>query len=190
MISQDVIHSFYVPDFRIKQDVLPSRYTTAWFEATQPGTYRLDCAEYCGVDHSRMGGSVIAMAPADFATWLQQGSSLSPAGAGRRLFQQYGCATCHEGNRAPNLDGVYGRPVLLRGGQTIVADDNYVRESILRPSAKVVEGYDPIMPSYTGLLTEDEVLQLVAYVRSIGAPAGSQSERPRLLPVPTAQGGP
>src|SRR5919204_2185649 len=149
MTSQDVIHSFYVPAFRVKADVLPDRYTTLWFQATQPGTYPLYCAQYCGTDHAAMLGQVIAMAPGDYANWLTTGTTAasSPAAEGRKLFQQYGCIECHEAGHAPPLQGVFGQPVLLSDGSTVLADQTYVRESILVPSAKIVAGYQPIMPS-------------------------------------------
>jgi cytochrome c oxidase subunit II len=187
MTSQDVIHSFYVPAFRIKADVLPGRYTTAWFQATEPGTYRLYCAQYCGTDHARMIGQVVALTPADFAAWLTSGdtASGSPAAQGRKLFQQYGCVECHEAGRAPPLQGLFGQPVLLSDGSRVVADENYLRESILAPSAKVVNGYQPIMPSFAGRLSEDDLVDLIAYIKSIG-PEPAAPPRPALLPVPAA----
>src|SRR5919201_4808303 len=150
MTSQDVIHSFYVPAFRLKADVLPGRYTTLWFEPSQPGEYRLFCSEYCGTDHSRMLGSVVVMRPGEYANWLSTGATASgsPADQGRKLFQQFGCVDCHAAGRGPNLQGVFGQPVRLTDGSTVTADENYIRESILRPSAKVVAGYQPIMPSF------------------------------------------
>lgn len=188
MTSQDVIHSFFVPDFRIKQDVLPNRYTTMWFEATQPGTYRLFCAEYCGLDHSRMRGQIVAMPPAAFAEWLRSGSALAPAGAGRKLFAQFGCIACHETGRAPNLAGIFGRTIVLQGGQTVIADENYLRESIVKPSAKVVQGYEPIMPSFSGRLTEEQLLQLIEYIKSLGMTPGVEPGRPEPPPIPTPPG--
>ena len=132
MTSQDVIHDFSVPAFRVKQDVLPGRYTTVWFEANQAGEFHLFCAEYCGMDHSGMVGRIVALEPADFEAWLQSGSATSPAGEGRKLFEQYACNSCHEANRAPRLEGLFGQPVLLTNGQTVVADESYIRESILK----------------------------------------------------------
>jgi cytochrome c oxidase subunit 2 len=188
MTSQDVIHSFYVPAFRVKADVLPDRYTTLWFTATQPGEYRLYCAQYCGTDHAAMIGAVVAMAPGDYASWLNTGATAfqSPAAQGRKLFQQYGCVDCHEAGHAPSLQGLFGQPVLLSDGSTVVADENYLRESILSPSAKIVAGYQPIMPSFNGRLSEDDILALIAYLQSIGPSSGSSVPLPRpVLPVPS-----
>jgi cytochrome c oxidase subunit 2 len=175
MTSQDVIHSFYVPAFRIKQDVLPGRYTTAWFRATKPGVYHLFCAEYCGTQHSGMIGQVVVMEPAQYEAWLGGGGTTgSLASNGESVFQQLGCATCHRSDtqgRGPNLSGLFGKPVLLEDGRTVVADENYIRESILSPSAKVVQGFKPIMPVFQGLVSEEQLTELVAYVKSLGAPA-------------------
>ena len=171
MTSQDVIHSFYVPAFRIKQDVLPGRYTTAWFRATKPGVYHLFCAEYCGSQHSGMIGQVMVMEPAQYQAWLSGGStSGSLASNGESIFQQLGCVTCHRSDtqgRGPNLAGIFGKPVQLEDGRTVVADENYIRESILSPSAKVVKGFKPIMPVFQGLVSEEQLTELVAYVKSL-----------------------
>ena len=171
MTSQDVIHSFYVPAFRIKQDVLPGRYTTAWFHATKPGTYHLFCAEYCGTQHSGMIGQVVVMEPVQYQSWLSGGSaSGSLAQNGQMLFQQLGCTTCHRQDtqgRGPNLVGLYGKRVTLEDGRTVVADENYIRESILNPAAKVVSGFKPIMPTFQGLVSEEQLLQLIEYVKSL-----------------------
>jgi cytochrome c oxidase subunit 2 len=186
MTSQDVIHSFYVPAFRIKSDVLPGRYTTLWFQATEPGDYRLYCSQYCGTDHAAMIGQVVAMKPGDYAAWLTSGSTAtnSPAARGRQLFLQYGCVECHETGRAPNLQGVYGQAVLLSDGTTIVADENYLRQHILTPGRTVVSGYQNIMPSFNGLLSEDDLVQLIAYIKSIGpAPGAAGPPPPVLLPT-------
>jgi cytochrome c oxidase subunit 2 len=175
MTSEDVIHSFYVPAFRIKQDVLPGRYTTTWFQATKPGTYHLFCTEYCGTQHSGMIGSVIVMEPAEFATWLGGGVKLSLASAGETLFQQLGCSTCHldQGTgRGPVLTGLLGKQVQLSNGTTLVADETYVRESILNPQAKIVAGYQPIMPTFKGLVSEEQLLQLIAYIKAKGTSGG------------------
>ncbi|HZQ67852.1 MAG TPA: cytochrome c oxidase subunit II [Terriglobales bacterium] len=178
MTSQDVIHSFYIPAFRIKQDVVPGRYTYAWFRATKPGTYHLFCAEYCGTMHSGMIGSVTVMEPGQYAAWLSGGvASGSLAQTGQALFQQLGCGTCHRTDvqgRGPNLTGIYGKPVTLEDGRTVIADDNYIRESILSPAAKVVSGFKPIMPVFQGLVTEEQLNALVEYVKSLSqSPAGS-----------------
>jgi cytochrome c oxidase subunit 2 len=172
MTSQDVIHSFFVPAFRIKQDVLPGRYTELWFEATETGDFHLFCAEYCGTDHSGMIGRVVVMEPARFAQWLETGAPAeSMAQRGEQLFRSLGCSGCH-GERstvhAPKLEGVFGRPVPLEGGGTAIADERYVRDSILLPKREVAAGYAPIMPSFAGRISEEEVLDLVAYIRSIG----------------------
>jgi cytochrome c oxidase subunit II len=183
MTSQDVIHSFYVPAFRLKQDVLPGRYTTMWFRATRPGTYHLFCAQYCGTQHSGMIGEVVVMEPAQYQTWLSGGV---PAGSlaqnGQALFLQLGCSTCHRSDvqgRGPNLTGVFGKPVSLEDGRTVVADENYVRESILIPTAKVVSGFKPVMPSFQGQVSEEQLTSLVEYVKSLSqapaAPAGSSA---------------
>ncbi|WP_348675765.1 cytochrome c oxidase subunit II [uncultured Abyssibacter sp.] len=169
--SQDVIHSLYIPAFRLKRDAVPRLYTTAWFEATEPGEYHLFCAEYCGTDHSRMRGKVVVMTPQDYADWAQEnGEGESPARAGERLFTAYGCSGCHRGDgtvRAPRLDGIAGRPVVLASGGTVIADGAYLRDSILLPQKHVVAGYEPVMPSYQGQIGEDEILQIVTYLQSL-----------------------
>lgn len=190
MISQDVIHSFYVPEFRVKADVLPGRYTTTWFQATAPGVYHLFCAEYCGTAHSRMTGQVIAMTPADYEAWLQGGPTVSPAQQGRRLFETLGCVACHETGIAPNLQGLFGQTVQLANGQTVTADESYIRESILDPSAKVVAGYQPIMPSFAGRVTDEQILQLIAYIKSIGPQQGGQQPGAPPSPAPLASPSP
>jgi cytochrome c oxidase subunit II len=176
MTSQDAIHSFYVPAFRIKMDVVPGRYTTIWFEASKPGVYHLFCAEYCGTDHSRMRGQVIALPPTQYQEWLRsnrEGESMAAAGA--HLFQQMGCAMCHGTGLAPALEGRFGSSVQLQGGETVLADEAYVRESILNPRAKLVAGYAPIMPTFQGQLSEEELTQLVAYIKSLGKQPGGGS---------------
>ncbi len=179
MTSQDVIHSFYVPAFRIKQDVLPGRYTTLWFRATRPGTYHLFCAEYCGTQHSGMIGQVVVMEPAQYQAWLGGGGATGPlAVTGEALFQQLACSTCHRSEtqgRGPNLVGVFGKKVLLEDGRTVVADEDYIRESILSPSAKIVAGFKPIMPVFQGLVSEEQLNALVAYVKSLGQPGAGQA---------------
>ena len=171
MTSQDVIHSFYVPAFRVKQDVLPGRYTQLWFTATRLGTFPLFCAEYCGLDHSKMGGAVVVMSPADYAQWLtghDTGESLAARGAA--LFRSRGCSGCHGTNasvHAPDLEGLYGRSVHLSDGTTLIADQRYLHDSILLPNLQIVAGYEPIMPSFTGQLSEEDVLALIAYIKSI-----------------------
>lgn len=178
MTSEDVIHSFYVPAFRIKQDVIPGRYTTTWFEATKPGTYHLFCAEYCGTQHSGMIGHVIVMEPADYQAWLSGGPpAASLASAGAVLFEQLGCITCHRGGagaRGPELAGLFGKPVHLQNGETIMADETYIRESILTPQAKIVAGFQPIMPTFKGLVSEEGLMQLIAYIKELGSGSGDQ----------------
>jgi cytochrome c oxidase subunit 2 len=173
LASEDVIHSFFIPAFRVKKDAVPGRYQTMWFEATKPGRYHLFCAEYCGTKHSEMTGSIVAMEPAAFQAWLQGGTGeVSMAAAGERKFQELGCVTCHRGDtegRGPNLQGLFGRPVQLATGGTVVADETYIRESIVNPAAQIVAGYQPIMPAYQGLVTEEGLMHLVAYVQSLGA---------------------
>jgi cytochrome c oxidase subunit II len=185
MTSEDVIHSLYVPSFRVKHDVIPGRYTVLWFQATKAGSFHLFCAEYCGTEHSGMIGQVLVMEPSDYQAWLSGGGQ-GQAGAqqesmpeaGQRLFQQHGCVTCHiaaGGGPGPSLAGVYGSQVQLANGQTVTADDNYIHESIVNPSAKVVNGYQPIMPSFQGQLSEQEILQIIAYLKSLGGQGGGTS---------------
>jgi cytochrome c oxidase subunit II len=172
MTSEDVIHDFYVPAFRVKKDVLPGRYTTLWFEPTELGTFHFFCAQYCGAFHAGMIGSVIVMEPDAFERWLAGGvPGESPEAAGQKIFQQSGCSTCHIAagkGPGPSLLGVYGQPVHLTNGQTVTADDAYIRESILSPAAKIVFGYAPIMPSFQGQLTEDQINSLIAYIQLLG----------------------
>ena len=177
MGSEDVLHSYYIPAFRVKADVIPGRYNTMWFQATKPGTYHLFCAEYCGTKHSGMIGNVVAMEPTEYQAWLDGGKAEdSPVAAGAKLFQAQGCASCHTAGptqRGPSLAGVSGREVKLQGGGTVVADDAYLRESIVQPQAKIVDGFLPIMPTFQGLVSEEQLLQLIAYLKSLNAPAGA-----------------
>ena len=175
LTSEDVIHSFYVPAFRIKKDAVPGRYATMWFQATKPGRYHLFCAEYCGTKHSGMIGWVDVMEPAAFQAWLTGGGTGSLAGEGQKIFQSLGCVTCHRADaqgRGPRLEGLFGRTVTLASGEEVVADADYVRESIVTPAAKVVAGYQPVMPTYQGLVSEEGVMQLMAYIQSLQEPAG------------------
>lgn len=173
MTSQDVIHSFFIPAFRVKQDVVPGKYTTEWFRPTREGEYHLFCAEYCGTDHSQMIGRVVVMAPADYERWLATGETgESVALEGRRLFREKGCSGCHEGNsvvHAPPLQGIYGKKVPLTSGQMIAADDQYLRDSILLPGKDISAGYDNLMPSFTGHISEAEIMQIIAYLKSEAA---------------------
>lgn len=170
MISEDVIHSFFVPAFRLHRDVLPARYTTTWFEATRPGEYHLFCSQYCGTDHSGMVGKVIVMEPADYQHWLTESAEGSLALQGRQVFLKYRCLSCHTGDgtaQAPSLEQLYGATVPLRGGGTAYADDTYLRESIFNPSAKIVAGHADVMPSFQGQMSEEEVIALLAYIRGL-----------------------
>lgn len=193
MISQDVIHSLFLPEFRVKQDVLPGRYTSLWFQTTKPGRYHLFCAQYCGTMHAGMIGEVVVMEPADYQAWLSGGNAEgSLAATGQKLFQQLGCATCHRFDtqgRGPYLIGAYGKPVLLDDGRTVTVDDNYVRESILTPGAKVVAGFKPIMPTFQGIVNEEQLLSLVAYIRTLSQPEQREpvSNRPAVPPHPAGR---
>lgn len=182
MTSQDVIHSFFMPAFRIKMDVLPGRYTTQWFNATKVGEYHLFCAEYCGNQHSGMVGKVIVMDPAKYQSWLAGvPADEAPVVAGEKLFTQYACITCH-GQRGPGLVGVYNtdRHVVEDGKPiTVKADDNYLRESILNPSRKIVAGFQPLMPTYAGQLSEEQVLSLLAYIKSLKTETGTNPQQPQ-----------
>ena len=169
--SEDVIHDFYVPAFRVKMDVVPGRYNTMWFRPTKIGKYHFFCSQYCGTNHAVMGGWVTVMDPADYAAWLSDESGeVNPVSAGEKLFGQLACNTCHLANgtgRAPSLNGVYGAKVLLADGSIVTADDAYIRESILLPKAKIVAGYQPVMPTFQGLVSEEQILNLTAYIKSL-----------------------
>jgi cytochrome c oxidase subunit 2 len=169
MTSQDVIHSFYVPAFRVKQDVLPDRYTELWFSATKIGTFHLFCAEFCGTDHSRMGGSVVVQTPADFSQWLRAHAGTGLAAQGAALFRRFGCSGCHDpqsGVHAPDLDDLYGSTVPLADGSQVRADERYLHDAIMLPKSQIAAGYAPIMPSYQDRIDESDVLALVAYLKS------------------------
>lgn len=171
MTSQDVIHSLYVPALRLKQDVLPGRYTDLWFTATRPGTFHLFCAEFCGLDHAVMGGNFVAMEPQAYARWLaRQASGGSLSVAGGELYRQLGCGSCHDAGSAipaPQLTGVYRSRITLADGRQVTADDQYLRDSILDPNAQLTAGYRPIMPTYRGLIGEEDAMKLVAYLRDL-----------------------
>jgi len=178
MTSQDVIHSFFIPAFRIKQDVLPGRYTVEWFHATRPGVYHLFCAEYCGTQHSGMVGDIVVLEPAQYEAWMSSGASGPLSASGEKIFAELGCSTCHRMDgqgRGPNLQGVFGKPVQLEDGRTVSADENYLRECILDPGSKRVKGFQPIMPTFQGLVSEEQVNALVAYIKSISAPKPAQA---------------
>ena len=195
MTSEDVIHSFYLPEFRIKRDVLPGRYTSLWFTATRPGRYHLFCSEYCGTKHSGMTGSVIVMQPTEYQEWLGgqgAGGAVSLAAAGQTLFTNLACISCHRSDgtgRGPALDGLFGKPAKLSNGQEVTADEGYIRESILDPSAKVVAGYQPIMPTFQGLVNEEQLRQLIEYVKTLGAEKASQPVAPEAAPAAAAPPG-
>ncbi len=189
MASEDVIHSLFFPAFRTKADVLPSRYRTMWFRATKVGRYHIFCAEYCGTNHSGMIGWVEVMQPTDYQRWLAGGAEGSLASQGEVLFQKYACNTCHTNDatgRGPVLAGLYGKQVVLADNRLVPADDNYVRESILNPTAKVVKGFSPIMPTFQGQVNEDDLIKLLAYVKSLG---GKQAPSP-VPPVLHTEGKP
>jgi cytochrome c oxidase subunit 2 len=191
MGSEDVIHSFFIPDFRVKADVVPGRLNTMWFTANKPGKYHIFCTQYCGTKHSGMIGWVTAMTPADYQKWLSGGSAGgSMVEQGAKLFVDLACNTCHletGQGRGPVLRGRYGRPVLLQGLEPTTFDEAYVRESILNPHAKVAAGFQPIMPTFQGLVTEEQLLQLMAYVKSLSE-AGAQG--PVAAPAGTPPGTP
>jgi len=174
MTSQDVIHSFYVPAFRVKQDVLPDRYTTEWFLPTKVGQYHLFCAEYCGTGHASMTGTVYVMDPADYQQWLAGKMPGVPmATTGEELFQHFACNTCHQENdmgRGPSLYGIYGSTVHLQDGSSVIADQSYIRNSIYNPSTQVVRGYRPIMPTFKDQVTPDQVDELIEYIKSLHPP--------------------
>lgn len=192
MATEDVIHDVFIPAFRIKTDVVPGRYTTEWFEATKPGRYHFFCAEYCGMNHSGMGGFVVVMEPTEFENWLSgNANQMSPAAAGQQMFESLGCASCHganaEGGRGPALLGVYGSNVVLNNAPPVKADEAYIRESILNPQAKIVNGFGPIMPSFQGQVSEDQLLQIIAYIKSLSTPkTETQTAKPPAASKPSA----
>ena len=171
MTSQDVIHGFFVPAFRLKQDVLPGRYVTLWFDPDRAGTYRLYCSQFCGTEHAEMGGAVTVMAPGDFQKWLAANASdATLSGDGAVLFHTFGCSGCHDAGAsvaAPKLAGIFGRPVALRGGGTALADEDFIRGAILEPAQHAAAGYAPVMPSFAGQLDEEQVVALLAYIKSL-----------------------
>src|SRR5208282_3433371 len=160
MTSEDVIHSLFIPDFRIHMDVLPERYTSVWFQATRPGSYHLFCSQYCGTNHSAMTGEVTAMEPADYDRWLHLGAEGSMALEGRKVFLKYRCVSCHSADanaRAPVLEGLFRRSVALNDGSVVRADESYIREKLLNPSARIPAGYENIMPTFRGQVSEEEI---------------------------------
>jgi cytochrome c oxidase subunit 2 len=194
MTTEDVLHDLFIPAFRTKMDVVPGRYTVIWFEATKPGKYHLYCAEYCGLNHSGMGGWVYVMPQDEFDNWLAGGggSNQTPVEAGKELFMnKLGCASCHaagSGQRGPNLEGVYGTDQRLTTGETVRADDDYIRNSILNPQSQIVEGYQPIMPTFKGQVTEEQLVSLVAYIKSLSGNIGNTSSMSNTSSAPTTGG--
>jgi cytochrome c oxidase subunit 2 len=185
MTSQDVIHSFFVPAFRVKQDVVPGRYTSQWFKPTRTGEYHIFCSQYCGTQHARMIGRVVVMQPQAYERWLRTGEQTeSIVGTGERLFHDRGCSGCHAPNsvfHAPLLEGLYRQPVPLADGTVVSADDQYLRDSILQPAKQISAGYDNIMPSFSGHLSEEEIMQLIAYLKAIGQqepPSRAERQQP------------
>jgi cytochrome c oxidase subunit 2 len=172
MISQDVIHDFFVPAFRMKQDVIPGRYTSEWFTPIKTGRYHIFCAQYCGTTHAAMIGWVYVMEPQDYERWLRQGSPEPLAARGEALFHTLGCSGCHGVSskiHAPPLEGVYGHLVPLETKDFVVADDKYIRDSIMLPASQIVAGYQNLMPSFTGHVSEEDIMALTAYIKSIGS---------------------
>jgi cytochrome c oxidase subunit 2 len=192
MTTEDVLHDFSIPAFRTKADVVPGRYTYLWFNATKPGKYHLYCAEYCGLNHSGMGGWVYVMEQRDFDNWLAGNESgQTPVQQGKDLFEnKLGCASCHAGGadqRGAKLENIFGKDVKLVGGQSVKVTDEYIRNSILNPSAQVVEGYQPIMPTFKGQVTEEQLVSLVAYIKSLsGVAPGTPTAAPAASPAPAA----
>jgi cytochrome c oxidase subunit 2 len=173
LASQDVIHDLYVPALRLKQDVVPGRYTSLWFNADTVGSFRLECSQFCGADHAVMGGYVHLLSPSNYARWLEQaGTDMSLAAQGAALFRTRGCSGCHGAAatvKAPKLEGLFGHEVPLSDGSVVTADAQYIRDSILMPHSQVAAGYPDIMPTFQNVLGEDDVLKLVAYIKSLAA---------------------
>ena len=191
MTTEDVLHDFDIPAFRTKADVVPGRYTYMWFQATKPGKYHLYCAEYCGLNHSGMGGWVYVMEQRDFDNWLSGNvSGQTPVEMGKDLFEtRLGCASCHAGGpqqRGAKLEGVYNTQVKLVGGDTVLADDNYIRNSIINPAGQVVEGYQPIMPTFKGQVTEEQLNALIAYIKSLTPNAAASTGTTPATPAANA----
>ncbi len=184
MTSEDVLHSFYVPAFRTKTDVLPGRYTSLWFEASKTGSYHLFCTEYCGTKHSEMIGTVHVLPPEEYQAWLEGGGSavVPVTVSGEELFKANNCNTCHNtqsGGLGPNLNGIFGKPVQLTDGSQVTVDEKYIRDSILNPANKVVAGYAPLMPSFKGQLNEEQIIQIIEYIKGLkeeGKPSSGAAE--------------
>lgn len=191
--SEDVLHSLYFPAFRVKADAIPGRYSSVWFTPTKTGEFHLFCAEYCGTQHSGMIGKVVVMEPNDYQAWLSGGGGLTMAARGEQLFQQLGCVSCHlpdGAGRGPSLGGKFGEQQLLGNGSTVTVDDAYVRESILTPQMKLAAGYQPLMPTFQGLVNEEGVMSLIEYIKSL-PPSGQTAAAAQAGAAPAAieQGG-
>ncbi|NOT63622.1 MAG: c-type cytochrome, partial [Acidobacteria bacterium] len=183
MTSEDVLHSYFIPAFRSKMDVVPGRYTTTWFKPTQTGEFHLFCAEYCGTQHSGMIGKVTVLEQDDYQAWLTAGGGLTygmtPAKSGEKLATTLGCAACHKpdgGGRGPSWNGIFGTPQKLTDGSSVVADEAFIRESILQPRAKVLAGYSTLMNTYQGQVSEEQILDLIAYIKSLSKADATQGE--------------
>jgi cytochrome c oxidase subunit 2 len=186
MTSEDVLHSLYFPAFRTKMDVIPGRYTTLWFEASRAGTYHIFCAEFCGTNHSGMTGQVVVLEPAAYQTWLAGGGEGSLAQRGAALFQQQMCDTCHLDSgqgRGPSLKDIFGKPVELQDGSTAIVNEAYLRESILNSQAKIVRGFQPLMPTFQGLISEEGLAALIEHVKSLSPAATGAAAAPAAPPV-------
>ena len=186
MTSEDVIHSLFVPDFRIHMDLLPERYSSVWFQATRVGMHSLFCSQYCGTNHAGMTGVVVVMEPADYEKWLRSAAEGSMALQGRKTFLKYRCVSCHGADaaaRAPALENLFDRTVVLNDGRVAKGDENYIRESILYPSAKIAAGYENIMPTFKGQVSEEEIFELIAYIQSLKT--GQTPDRVESYPPPT-----
>jgi cytochrome c oxidase subunit 2 len=192
IISQDVFHSFSIPAFRVKREAIPGRYTSVWFEATTPGTYHLFCTQYCGTDHSHMIGEVVVMTPDDYRKWLNTSTSgASLAQNGERLFASLSCSACHNGrpdSRGPSLANVYGSKLTLANGESQLADEAYIREAILNPSQHITQGYAPIMPTYQGQISEDGVIALVEYIKTLNSDYRVQQTTTTTTLLPESEG--
>jgi cytochrome c oxidase subunit 2 len=192
LISQDVFHSFSIPAFRVKREAIPGRYTSVWFEATTPGTYHLFCTQYCGTEHSHMIGDVVVQTPEDYNKWLMGSTSgASLAQNGERLFASLSCTACHNTRpdaRGPSLANVYGSKLTLSSGQAITADDAYLREAILNPSQHITQGYAPIMPTYQGQISEEGVIDLVEYIKSLDSDYRVQQTTATTTLLPEGEG--
>jgi len=187
LTSEDVIHSFFVPEFRVHMDVLPNRYTSVWFQATRPGRYHLFCSQYCGTNHAGLVGTVVVMEPVEYQRWLEERAEGSLALEGRKTFLRYRCISCHSADphaRAPVLEELYGTRVPLSDGRSVLADDDYIRESILHPGAKIVAGWQDIMPTYRGQVSEEEIIELIAFIKGL-----KKGETPRRVEESPAPGG-